>query len=212
MKPLIYVIIGAVLIGGAAVHGLATQRWEAFQPSPERTQRMHALQIQYPGVTITEVPHDVPLKEKSIATSRRYTSTEQNLHVVTSIISGIPGAVATHTPDVCYSGSGYSCLRGPARESITLPGGGTATYFVADFERKRATSTERQRVRWCWSVDGTWTAPEYARFQFMKEPELYKLYVVSPLAELGPVDPVDPEPVREFIAAVYAQFGTGLKP
>ena len=45
----------------------------------------------------------------------------------------------------------------------------------------RATSVERQRVRWAWTADGTWDAPDLARFRYVKEPELFKLYIVSPL-------------------------------
>ena len=54
----------------------------------------------------------MPLKERSIATRRRYTSPARNYLAMTSIISGIPGAVSTHTPDVCYRGSGYRTAPG----------------------------------------------------------------------------------------------------
>ena len=103
---------------------------------------------------------------------------------------------------------GYRTLRAPVRETVDLPNGGRATYFVADFERRRATSVERQRVRWAWTADGTWDAPDLARFRYVKEPELFKLYIVSPLpagdADWAPAE--DPAPVRAFVAAAFAQY------
>jgi hypothetical protein len=201
-------ILLALVAVGAAVHGSAVRRWDTFAPDTTVTDRMHALVVQHGDCEPADIPHDVPLKERSIATSRRYTSPGQNYVAAVSIISGVPGAVATHTPDVCYSGSGYSCLRGPVRETIDLPGGATATYLVADFERKRATGVERQRVRWMWTVDGTWDAPDLARLRYFKVPELYKLYIVTPLAAESPS--ADPPPVRGFVAATLSQYASAV--
>jgi hypothetical protein len=212
VKKLPFLVVIGSIAAGAVVHGAVTQRWSVFSPDAARTERMHALVVRYPGFESSEVPHDVPLKERSTATSRRYEAAADNMLVVTSMISGIPGAVATHTPDVCYSGSGYTTLRGPKRETVALPGGRSATFLVADFERRRAASVERQRVRWAWTADGTWDAPDYARFHYMNVPELFKLYVVTPLpvgdAESAPAD--DPPPVKAFVAAAFAQYAAAM--
>src|SRR2546423_14406725 len=101
MKTLPFLVVLALVAAGAAVHGAVTQRWAVFTPDPARTERMHALVVRFADCESADVPHDVPLKERSAATSRRYESAAPNFVVVTSIISGIPGAVATHTPDVC---------------------------------------------------------------------------------------------------------------
>ena len=133
-----------------------------------------------------------------------------------TIISGIPGSVSTHTPDVCYVGSGYKCLRGPRKETIDLPGGGTAEVYVADFEKKTATKADRVRVRWAWSTDGTWIAPDNPRWQFAKQlnavPVLYKLYVATPLPEAARKTQVpedDSRRKRSWLAA-WAQFAAGF--
>ena len=202
-------IVGIVVAASAGVHGAVTQRWEAFAPDAARTERMHAFAVKYADCEAVEVPHDVPLKERSTATSRRYTSESLGLGAMVSMISGVPGAVATHTPDVCYSGNGYVCLRGPLRESIDLPGGGTATYQVADFERKRESSAERLRIRWAWTADGRWDAPDYARFRYMKVPELFKIYIVTPLSD-GDSPAADADAVRAFVAATFAQSAAAV--
>jgi hypothetical protein len=213
MKKLPFLIVAVLIAAGAVVHGAVTQRWAVFTPDSARTERMHALVVQFSDCQTTDVPHDVPLKERSIATSRRYESASGNFIAFTSIISGIPGAVATHTPDVCYSGNGYRTLRAPTRETVVLPDGSRATYFVADFERRRATSVERQRVRWTWTVDGTWDAPDRARFHYMSQPELFKLYIVSPLPvdEVETIPAEDPAPVRAFVIAALAQFADAAR-
>jgi hypothetical protein len=211
MKTLPILVVGGLIAAGAVVHGAVTQRWAVFAPDPARTERMHGLVVEYADTKAADVPNDVPLKERSVATSRRYESAAHGFVAATSIISGIPGAVATHTPDVCYSGNGYRTLREPTRQTVDLPNGGRATYLVADFERRRATAVERQRVRWAWTADGTWAAPDRARFVYMNEPELFKLYVVTPLPvgdDLPPAD--DPAPVRAFVAAAFAQYAEAV--
>lgn len=208
MNRILVIVAAGLIVVGAVVHGAATQRWSMFTPDPVRTERMHSLVIQHADCVMSEIPHDVPLKERSTATSRRYESAEGGFVAVTSIISGIPGAVATHTPDVCYTGNGYVIIRGPKRESVTLPNGEVATYFVADFERRRASSVERQRVRWTWTTGERWDAPDRARFAYMSAPELYKLYIVSGLPESSnEALPAGDTPAEQaFITATFQQF------
>jgi hypothetical protein len=197
----------ALIALGAAVHGSVTQRWTAFTPDPARAERGHALAVRFADCTAEVIDHDLPVKERSTATSRRYSSAEHGFTAATSLISGLPGAVATHTPDVCYSGNGYRCLRGPLKETLDLPGGGTAQYWVADFERTRSTGVDRQRVRWAWTTDGIWTATDRPRFAYARESELFKLYVVTEIPDGGGADPTA---VRSFAAAAFAQYASAV--
>ena len=124
MKPLAYLAVLALVVGGALVNGAVTQRWSVFTPDEELTERLHALEVRFEGWHPSQVPTEMPLNERSTATSRRYASGDKNPRVaVVSFISGIPGSVATHTPDVCYPGSGYKVLRGMRKENFALPDG-----------------------------------------------------------------------------------------
>jgi hypothetical protein len=203
MKNPAILICFLLVAAGAVVHGATTRRWDLFAPEPGRADRMHAYAVRLGDFQVEEIPNDLPVKERSVATSRRYESASRGASAAISLISGPPGAVATHTPDVCYPSSGYQTVREPARQTIELPGGGTAEYYVAEFARTRATETERVRVRWAWSADGTWVAPDGARFAFLQAPELYKLYVVTPADDAGGEDP---PAVRQFVAAAFAQY------
>lgn len=214
IKPLTYFSLLALVVCGALVHGAVTQRWGSFGSDREQTDRLHALQVRLGDWQATEVPTEMPLNERSTATSRRYESAAAQRTAMVSFISGVSGSVATHTPDVCYPGSGYKTLRGPKKESITLPDGRTGTVYVADFEKKTQTKFDRVRVRWAWTAEGTWVAPDNPRWQFagqLRAPTLYKVYIATPLpdADEGTV-PEDDAATKAFVGATWAQYLAAL--
>lgn len=205
----------ALIVAGALVHGAVTQRWSVFAPDPALADRLHALEVRHADWQPTPVPTEMPTNERSTATARRYLSASSGRSAVVTMISGIPGSVSTHTPDVCYVGSGYRCLRGPKKETLQLPGGAAATVYAADFEKRTATRVERVRVRWAWITDGTWLAPDNPRWQFARQlnavPVLFKLYVATPLPEAdGDRAPEDDAPTAAFVADVWAQYGAAF--
>jgi hypothetical protein len=208
-----YIVCLGMLLVGAVVHGATTQRWKLFVSASHMMDALHSQKVQLSDYQAEEIPSEMPLKEKSQATCNRYVSMSQNQTVMVSIITGPPGSVSTHTPDVCYPSSGYTMLRPPVRETVDLPGGGQASYYVSEFEKKTATQVVRQRVRWSWSADGLWNAPDRPRFAYLKEPELAKVYIVTPFPEMETNFSSDDSPViRQFVAATFAQmsgaFGT----
>ncbi len=192
---------------GAVAHGASTRRWGSLGTAESSAPKLHAHAVELGDYQTEEIPNDLPVKEKSQATSRRYFSPSQNVSVAVSVISGPPGAVSTHTPDVCYPSSGYKTVKEPKRERIDLPGGAVAEYYVAEFEKKTATRTDRVRVRWAWSPDGTWTAPDRARVKFLAVAELVKVYIVTSLSDVDSAVPVEDSPaVRQFVTMTFAQY------
>lgn len=213
MKPLTFCSVLALVVCGAFVHGSVTQRWSIIAPDSGRTDQLHALEVRFEGWQPEPVDTEMPLNERSTATSRRYTAANGRTAVV-SFISGISGSVATHTPDVCYPGSGYKTLRGPRKETVDV-GGTPATVYVADFEKKTQTKLDRVRVRWAWTVDGTWVAPDNPRWQFagqLRAPTLYKVYIASPLpdAEADTV-PEDEPALKGFVLATWTQYAAACR-
>ena len=122
--------------------------------------------------------------------------------------------IATHTPDVCYPGSGYATLRGTRKENFTLPDGRAGTTYVADFEKKTQTKLDRVRVRWAWTTDGTWIAPDSPRWQFagqLRSPMLYKVYIATPLPDAAGEEALDDDAVtKAFVAATWAQYSAAF--
>jgi hypothetical protein len=208
MKPLTYISVLALVVCGALVNGAVTQRWNVFTPNEALTDRLHALEVRFEDWQPSEVPTEMPLNERSTATSRRYASGGRV--AVVSFISGIPGSVASHTPDVCYPGSGYKVLRGMRKENFALPDGRACASYVADFERKTQTKVDRVRVRWAWTTDGAWIAPDNPRWQFagqLRAPVLYKVYIATPIPETdGDESPEDDATTKAFVATTWAQY------
>ena len=176
--------------------------------------RLHALAIRFEDWQAVEVPTDMPTNERSTATSRSYSSPSTGRTAVVTFISGIPGSVSAHTPDVCYPGSGYKTLHATRKETAELPGGRSAEMYVADFEKRTATKQVRARVRWTWGVDATWIAPDYPRWQFATQlarvPVLFKVYIATPLPEEGDERVEDDPTARAFVAATLAQYSAAF--
>ncbi len=214
LRPMTFIAIVALIVCGALVNGAATQRWSVFEVNAEQTDRLHSLEVRFEDWQPSEVPTEMPLNERSTATTRRYTSPSSGRTAMISFISGIPGSVATHTPDVCYPGSGYKTLRGPRKETFDLPGGHTATIYVADFEKKTQTKVDRVRVRWAWSTDGTWVAPDNPRWQFagqLRAPMLYKVYIATPLPEAEGDEPLEDDSVtKAFVMTTWTQYSAAF--
>ena len=208
----IAVAIAAILIvAGAVVHGAATHRWSGLAPEASRSAAVLNYTIRLGDYEAVDIPSEMPVKERSSVTCRRYTSASGKPAMVVSITAGPAGAVSTHTPDVCYPSSGYKTVKAPKKETIELSNGRTATSYVAEFEKKTATTVERHRIRWAWTVNGSWDVPDYARFAYLRSPELYKLYLV---ASVPPVDGENAEPetpaMKAFTAAALEQYGALL--
>jgi hypothetical protein len=209
-----FILICLVIAAGAVVNGAATQRWDAFETDAARTESLHAFEVRFQDWLPEVVPTDMPTNERSTATSRRYLSQSANRAAVITFISGIPGSVSAHTPDVCYPSGGYKVLHGPKKESVDLPGNKTAEMYVADFEKKTATKHDRVRVRWTWAADGGWVAPDHPRWQFARQlarmPVLYKVYIVTSLPDEGEERPEDDPTIRAFVATTLTQYGAEI--
>ncbi len=215
LKTPALVVVVVLIAAGAVVHGAGIQRWSFVEPDSAKTDRIHALELRFEDWQPTPIPTEMPTNERSIATSRRYQSAGTGRTGAVSIFSGIPGSVSTHTPDVCYPGSGYKTLRAPRKETLDLPGGATAMYYVADFEKTTATRQDRVRVRWAWTTgDGRWEAPDNPRWQFAAQlarvPVLYKVYVVTPLPDDTDDRPEDDPTARAFATAAFAQYAAAF--
>ncbi len=205
------ILCAGLLIGSAVLHGSATHRWSLLSPDPAIAKAVHEQVVQLADYKSNDIPSELPVKERSIVTCRQYLSPTGLPPFVVSVTSGPPGAVSTHTPDVCYPGSGYRTVAEPRQETIDLPNGGKATYIVADYEKKSATSYERQRIRWCWSTGGTWVVPERPRFAFLNQPELYKIYVVTAIGQDMADQVVEDSPaVKTAVAAAFEQMTPGM--
>jgi hypothetical protein len=203
--------IGVILAISGLVHGMWTNRWTS---GPDVMGKDLLIGIDglvgswIPGDMLTINPGDVPPKTKLI--SRQFTSVKNGSPIIVSVCSGYAGEVAVHTPDVCYLGAGYKLKSALTRQTIQLQDGKEASFWMADFEKTTATSVENVRVRWSWSKDGNWQAPDYPRLTFARAPVLYKLYIVHNLTEEE--DLTRDDPYRKFAADLVPVLNRQLAP
>ena len=109
---------------------------------------------------------------------RRYNDSVNGGNVSMLLVCGHPGPIAVHTPDICFTGSGYALKADPVKmtepiEALPLP----AEFWVGDFQKATASEVQALRVYWSWSSGAGWQAPENPRWHFAGKPILYKLYV-----------------------------------
>jgi hypothetical protein len=183
LRPLHLAIVAAFLAVSGYVHGKWSNRWSnaAAVPSKDLLSDLDGpIGDWQSGEMVTLNPADVP--KNTQCQSRRFMPLKEGKQVVVSITAGSPGAVAVHTPDVCYLGAGYKMRGEVTKQTIALGDGGSASFWVGDFVKNSATGTESLRVRWAWTADGHWQAPDYPRWIFARAPVLYKLYIVHALA------------------------------
>lgn len=204
------VIVVAFLIVSGYVHGKWTNRWsgggEVVGKDLLGSLEMPIGDFQ-PGEAQAINPAELPPKTQ--CHSRRFQPLKSGRQILVSLTSGSPSTVAVHTPDVCYLGAGWK-LRGAAtRQTIVLADGSNADFWSADFTKSSATGIETIRVRWAWTADGQWQAPDYPRLKFSRAPILYKVYVVNTLSEED--DLTKEDPYRNFTAALIPALSVQLR-
>jgi hypothetical protein len=201
MKPrsLHLLVALALLTAAGIVHGMWTNRWAtgAMVDGKNLLAGVDAGVGDWQAGEFLKIdPAELPAGTR--CESRRFQSPKAGKPIAVSITSGNPGAVAVHTPDVCFLGAGWKLRGGVAQQTIPLSDGQSASFYMADFTKTSATGSETIRVRWSWSADGKWEAPSYPRLVFARAPILYKFYLVHPLNEEN--DLTREDPYRKFAA------------
>lgn len=202
-------LVAGILVLSGYVHGKWSNRWVAAS-AIEGKDLLGGLESEVgdwrPGEFFHIDPADVPAK--TACRSRRFQPLKTGKEVVVSITSGSPGVVAVHTPDVCYLGAGYKLRGAVTRQSIPLADGKNASLWMADFVKTSATGAETIRVRWSWTADGDWQAPDYPRWVLARAPVLYKLYFVHAISEEE--DLTREDPYRKFVADLIPTLNAQL--
>jgi len=202
----LFVALGVLVLSGL-VHGMWTHRWDstAAQDGKNLLSGIDGEVGDWkPGEFLAINPAELP--EKTRCESRKFMPAKTGKHIVVSVTSGSPGAVAVHTPEVCYLGAGWKLRGAVSRQTIPISDGRSAAFWMADFTK----GNESIRIRWGWSADGSWQAPDYPRWTFARSPLLYKLYIVQPLNEDEDLSRDDP--YRRFVAELVPALSRQLTP
>jgi hypothetical protein len=207
MKNTVRILAAGVLIAGAGlVHGAWTNRWGASPALLKLAGRLQTL----PKVLgdWTSVDREMDSRELGMTgavgyISRRYTNRAKGISLDVLLLTGLPGHIASHTPEACYPGAGYAlgepegftCKYGPEEK--------TAQFRTA-IAAKAGPSPFVLRIYWSWHGTKGWSAPEDARWTFSAEPRLTKLYLVRENSG-AKVDPKT-DPCNEFMTIILPEL------
>jgi hypothetical protein len=182
-RTLAYLMALGLILAGGYAHGLWTGRWS------------NSHDVADDAVRLSHVPETVgtwrgePLKLEDEAevmkaaqidsyVYRKYVDTVNGSVVTMLLVCGRPGPIAVHTPDICFTGSGFTLKADPVKiservEAIASP----VEFWMGDFQKATASDVQALRVYWSWSTGEGWRAPDNPRWHFAGKPILYKMYV-----------------------------------
>jgi hypothetical protein len=198
----------AVVIATGIAHGAWTGRWK---PSPNRAaaqarlSRIPTTLGTWRGESLAFDRRDLERSGVDGCVARRYVDDESGDSLTMLLVSGAPGPIAVHTPDICYTGAGYEEVSAPSHLEIQPRRSSRgAELFAADYRSRDVAQPRYLRVYWAWSRGGAWTAPSNPRVTFATAPVLYKIYVVRELFALG--EARDDDSAIDFLASFADMF------
>jgi hypothetical protein len=169
-----------LIVGAGLVHGKWTNRWG---PSPELTE----LARRFDSVPMVigdwqGRARELPALDRAVAgaeacLSREYSNPARGITFSVLLLGGLPGRISTHTPDVCYTGAGFT-LDSPAPFTCRYGPDATVAKFNTALATRGGTNPSTLRIFWGWNASKGWSAPDDPRLSFAAEPALCKLYIV----------------------------------
>jgi hypothetical protein len=186
-----------VLIASGVVHGVWTDRWSEQADLAEAAALLERLPNTigaWHGSPV-EMEQD-PNSPLAGMIARRFVHATSGKAVTILLACGRAGAVCTHTPEVCYAGSGYEVEK-PKRFALSAQGASTPEFWTARFVKERAAGKSHLRIFWSWHAADSWQIAEHPRVRFAGEKVLHKLYVLRELTQ--PDEPLEGDACIEFM-------------
>lgn len=177
MRTAGFLLAAFLLLASGVVAGVWNDRWSVSEQRTTFAARLQAVPGEIAGWKGTSLTLDARQMQVADADANLYrtferTTNRQRREVTLIVLSGRTPAVAAHTPDVCFVGSGYHMDGAPEIRTI-----GEHSLWSARFWKPPEPASFR--VYWGWSNGSRWTAPFDARLSFARSPALYKLYAVG---------------------------------
>ncbi len=208
------VATGTLLAYGYA-EGVWAGRWQPSDASRRAAERLKDVPLVIGSWASEEGEFDdrqLALAELDGVLYRVYTDRTTGQSVQLLVVCGRPGPVSVHTPDVCYRGLGYSTTLPPARQILTQDDEGRElTCWAADFQKPTPGGKEFLRIAWTWLGDGQWRAADQPRFEYAREPYLFKAYLLHPVmsARSDWTDDAIPSLAKELMPVLTRTLGSG---
>jgi hypothetical protein len=201
----------AVVIAAGLVYGAWTQRWRKspdLEAAAARLRNLPDAVGRWKGEPVEVDPQELALAGAEGAWVRRFTHERTGATVQVALVCGRPGPISVHRPENCYRGAGFDLAAPPTPYTLRpTPDAPPAAFWTGRFTRPEA-GGESLRVFWSWYADGAWRAPDNPRWEFARQPALYKLYVVRETGGRG--DRLDDDPAVEFMRQLVPELSRVL--
>jgi hypothetical protein len=196
-----------LIVGAGLLDGTWANRWG---PSPKLTAlaaRLDTVPMEIGGWKGT-AGEELSPGERAMAGAvaclhRRYTNATRGVTVSVLLLGGLPGKIATHTPDVCYRGAGYQ-LESLTDYAYTYGPEQRKAEFKTAVASRGGTNPSALRIFWSWKASGAWKAPNEARWEFGPARTLSKLYVIREIS--GTTVAPESDPCNDFLAVLLPEL------
>jgi hypothetical protein len=217
-RILAYLCAFALLIGSGIAQRLWTGAWNDSNTPAEWSERLENVPLTiglWQGEKVKVDEKQFQAAEVDGYLVRRYVHWGTRQEVLMLIVCGRPGPVSVHTPDVCFSGTGFELVgKLQLYEPKDKEGAPTAEFILTDMERPQQGPDlgQQLRVYWSWNRGGPWRAPKHQRWAFGGAPALYKMYLIyQPLAG-AKLKEIVHDPCRDFIPELLPVLDKALSP
>jgi hypothetical protein len=202
-QPVLVAMVLVVLSG--IVHGFWTDRWAVSQAPAEAAARLEQVPMTAGDWQAQGLPVNSRMTEAiSGQMYRRYVNRTTGNVVTVALISGLPGPVSIHTPDVCYKAGGYDVGTAAHYHHPAQGAAPAADFLTSDMHKNQATGPLHQRIFWSWTSTGDWKVPDNPRYEFAGKPVLFKLYVIREMN--APNEPLEDDPCIDLMRRLLPQL------
>jgi hypothetical protein len=183
-KPLAITVLAVAVLAVGVAHGLQTDRWRSGPGLADAAGRVAALPARVGDWEGTDDPSVTPDEMARAGVKgyvlRRYVNRDTGRAVNVLLVCGRSGPICVHTPEVCYGGAGYELAGEPRVKEIPAadPDTPAGRFLTARFKKSGNRTAAALDISWGWGADGRWDAPDNARLAYVRQPYLYKLYVI----------------------------------
>jgi hypothetical protein len=196
----VVLILGSGLLGGSW-----TGRWGSSTALNSLAHRVESLPMtlgDWHGTPFELSAEDRRAVGATTYLARRYTNPKRGAAVTMLLLGGLPGRIAAHTPDICYSGAGYVLT--PSAVLERRFGDARKAAFKTALAAREGPDPSVLRIFWSWNASKGWLAPAEPRWEFASEPALCKLYVVR---ETGAsTADLEGDPSLEFLDVLLSEL------
>lgn len=215
MTRVVFLLLAAaLLLVDGVVYGRWTDRWGNGQAVEDAVTQLEQIPLRIGGWQAKPLaPAGAHAAQAGCAGFwvRRYERQHDGAVVDVLLACGRPGPLAVHTPDICYTGSGYVQAEAVGLYTAdAAEGAAPATFWQTRFNKPEALVPVSLRLLWSWHTAAGWHAARNPRLEFAGAPVLHKLYVIREMD--GRDDRRDDAICAEFLTAFLPAFAAERSP